>query len=93
MKKYSQFIKEAKPSYKIYCDLDGVLVGAHRAVGAQSEKHRPFHALGLGVEGFVHLEREIGHIVGDAHGEMGLGRVFLELVEHHLDHGRGEFLG
>ena len=26
MKRYGQFIKEAKPSYKIYCDLDGVLV-------------------------------------------------------------------
>ena len=35
----------------------------------------------------------MGHVVVDADGEMILGLIFAEFIEHRLDHRRGEFLG
>ena len=74
-------------------DLDRVLVGAHRAVRAQSVEQAALHGIGLGGEAVVHGKRGVGHIVVDTHGEVVLGCRLLEIVVHRLDHGRGEFLG
>ncbi len=35
----------------------------------------------------------MGDVVGDAHGEVVLGRHAVHVVEHGLDHGGGELLG
>ncbi len=73
-------------------DLDGVLVGPHGAVAAQAVEQRPDHVLGLGGEGRVVLQAGVGDVVVDADGEVVLGRRLRQLVEHRLDHGRGELL-
>ncbi len=46
-----------------------------------------------GTEVPVPGQAERGHVVEDADGEMALGPVGAELVEHGLGHGRGELLG
>ena len=75
-------------------DLDGVLVGAHRAVRAQAVEHAAHHALaGIGAEIRVPLQAGVGEVVDDADGEMILRLVFFQFVEHALDHARREFLG
>ena len=54
-------------------DLDGVLVGAHGAVGAQAEEDGAAHVLGLQLEVFVPGQGQAGDIVVDADGEAALG--------------------
>ena len=74
-------------------DLDGVLVGAHRAVGAQAPEVAADHVLALGLEGGVVGEREVGDVVVDAHREVALGAGVGQLVVDRLHHGRRELLG
>ena len=73
-------------------DLDGVLVRPHRAVTAQTVEQSPVYALRLGVEVWVVVQAGVGDIVVDAHGEVVLGLRLRQLVEHGLDHRRGELL-
>ncbi len=73
-------------------DLDGVLVGAHGAVGAEAEEHGIGDAGMADEERGVQIQAGVGDVVGDAHGEPVFGLVLFELVEDRLDHGRGEFL-
>ena len=74
-------------------DLDGVLVGAHGTVGAETVE------LALGGAGLhdgnLALDREglEGHVVHDADGEVGLGLLHVQVVEHGDDLGRGGVLG
>ena len=74
-------------------DLNGVLVGAHGAVGA----HAPDLHVGLtgggGVDLLEHRQRGEGHIVHDAHGEVVLGRLLLQVLVHRQDLARGGVLG
>ncbi len=72
-------------------DLDGVLVGADRAVGTQAEEHR-FAARGVRqFEVVVPGERAVGDVVDDADGE-AVARAVREHREHRQCHRRGEFL-
>ena len=74
-------------------DLDGVLVGAHGAIGPQAVEHGPEGVGVFGVEAGVHLQGVVGHVVRDAHRDMVFGRGGGQVVEHRLHHGGGEFLG
>ena len=71
-------------------DLDGVLVGADRAVGAEAVEHRRRHVLRLGPERRIPRERRVRHVVDDADGEMALRLVLGDLVEDRLHHRRRE---
>ena len=74
-------------------DLDGILIGAHGAVGAEAEEHGPRHVVRF--RGIIFIIREAGaqYVVVDADGEMILGSVQSQVVIDALDHGGGEFLG
>ena len=63
-------------------DLDGVLVGAHGAVGAQAPELTRGGAgrSGIGILGGV--QRQMGHIVHNADGEALLGLVLLHVAVH-----------
>ncbi|KAF5044330.1 hypothetical protein DSECCO2_492900 [anaerobic digester metagenome] len=74
-------------------DLDGFLVGADGAVGAQAPE-LALHGAGRGGVGEGrHVEGGVGHIVVDADIEMMLGLGDQHIVINGLDHGRGELLG
>ncbi len=73
-------------------DLDGIFVRAHRAVRAQTVKHRANHIVGFGREFRVHRQAGVGNVVGNADGEMIFRLLLLEIVEHRLDHRGREFL-
>ena len=74
-------------------DLDGVLVGADGAVRAQTVEHAGHGAGRCSVDGLAQLQRGVGHVVGDAHGEVVLRLVLGQVVVHSLDHGGVELLG
>ena len=74
-------------------DLDGVLVRAHGAVGAEAVEHAGDQAFGAGVDLLAQLEGGAGHIVDDADGEVVLGLVLGKVVIDGLDHGGVELLG
>ena len=74
-------------------DLDGVLVGTHRTVGAQAEEFALIGALLHDGDFFLERERLEGHVVHDADGEAVLGFAELEIVEHGDDLGRAGILG
>ena len=75
-------------------DLDRVLVGADRAVGAQAVEHGADHVVRSRCRTSGRQSRlSVGHIVVDADGEMVLGPGLRQFVEDGLDHGRREFLG
>ena len=74
-------------------DLDGVLVGADRAVRAEAVEHALEAAGLLDGPGRVHGEAGVGHVVVDAHREVVLGGIGVEVVEYSLDHRRRELLG
>ncbi len=73
-------------------DLDRVLVGADRAVGAKAEEHGPHHVIGLGRERIVVDQTGVGDIVVDADGEVVLHHRLGQLVIDSLDHRRRELL-
>ena len=73
-------------------DLDGVLVGAYGAVGAEAVELAGDGALGGRVDGGAERQAEIGHVVDDAHGEVVLGLGLAEVVVDGLDHGGIELL-
>ena len=74
-------------------DLDGVLVGAHGAVGTQSVEDGA-HGLGIfGRERGVNFQAGVGDVVHDAHHEVVARRGLQHFVEHRLHHRGGEFLG
>ena len=74
-------------------DLEGVLVGAHGAVGAEPEEKGPENVLPLHLEGIVEGQAGSGHIVVDADRKMVLRRRSREVVEDGLDHGGSKLLG
>ena len=74
-------------------DLDGVLVGADGAVGAEAEELALHGAGGHGVDVSADLKGEVGHVVFDADSEVVLGRGHEHIVVDGLTHGRSEFLG
>ena len=73
-------------------DLDGVLVGAYRAVGAEPEEHRAEHVVRFGGERRVHRQARLRHVVGDADREVIARSRGGQFVEDRLRHGRREFL-
>ena len=73
-------------------DLDGVLVGADRAVRAVAPELAADRAGELGVEDGAHGDGGVGDVVVDADGE-AVGRRAVEVIVDGLDHGRREFLG
>ncbi len=73
-------------------DLDGVLVGADRAVRTEAEEDRPQGLRRLDVERRVVGQAGAGDVVGDADGEPGAGPFPRQLGEHPGDHARGELL-
>ena len=60
-------------------DLDGVLVGADGAVAAQTPELALDGAFRGGVGGDLLVQRQVGHIVHDADGELVLGGVLSQL--------------
>ena len=74
-------------------DLDGVLVGAHRAVGAEAEEDGAHAVVGVDVEVGVDRDRGVGHVVHDADREV-VARALAadELVEDRLHLRGGEVL-
>ena len=74
-------------------DLDGVLVGAHGTVAAQTPELALDGAGSCGVGAVLILgQGEIGHIVHDADGELTLHLVLLQLVIHGEHGGRRRIL-
>ena len=63
-------------------DLDGVLVGAHGAIGAHAPKLGAGLTGGRGVDLAGNRQRGIGHIVHNAHGEAVLGLILLQIIQH-----------
>ncbi len=62
-------------------DLDRVLVGTHRTVGAQTEEQR-FERAGLGQRDLLaHGQRTERHVVHDTHRELVFGFVHLQVGE------------
>ena len=74
-------------------DLDGVLVGADRAVRAQAVKQGAHNAVGLGGERCVVVEAGVADVVVNADGEVIFRLGLLQVVVDGLHHGRREFLG
>ena len=74
-------------------DLNGVLVGAHGAIGAQAEEQRAHRARDFGGELGIVIQAGVGDVVVDPDGEVILGRGLLQLVIDALHHGGREFLG
>ena len=73
-------------------DLDGILVGADRAVCSQTVEQGADHAVRLGGEGRVVVEAGVGDVVVDADGEVIFWLGLLQIVVDGLDHRRREFL-
>ena len=73
-------------------DLDGVLVGAHRSVGAQSVEESTNGAGLFSREAGIVGEAGVADIVVNADGEVILRRGLGQLVVDALDHGGREFL-
>src|SRR6185369_5294935 len=74
-------------------DLDGVLVGADGAVGAETEEHGFVGAIHGGAEGWRVLQAAVGDVFLDADHEVVLRFGFFQVVQDRFGHGRGEFLG
>ncbi len=75
-------------------DLDRILVGRHRAVGAEAIEDGGEVGVGCGgTESRVEGQRQAGDIVMDADREAPPGQGFGAGGENRGDHGRGEFLG
>ena len=73
-------------------DLDGVLVRADRAVGAEAPELAADRALRLGQKRRAHGQGQVRHIVHDADGEVILRLVEQQVVEHCLELGGGRVL-
>ena len=71
---------------------DGVLVGAHGAVAAQTPQLAADLA-GMGQLNLLVVQRGIGHIIIDADGEVVLGSLLLQVVVHSNDLAGGGVLG
>ena len=63
-------------------NLDGVLVGTHGTVGTHAPELGAGLAGGSGLNLLRQRQRGVSHIVHDADGEVVLGYVLLEIVEH-----------
>src|SRR5262245_20364403 len=66
-------------------DLDGVLVGPHRAVRAQSIKQSAYRLRRLGREVGIVVQAGVGNVVLDTNREMVFAGLFLELFKDALD--------
>ena len=73
-------------------DLDAVVIGAHRSIGAQSIEQAAHDTGWFQIEGWVNLQAGLSHIVGNANGEMVLGCGLVQLIIDSLDLRRGKFL-
>ena len=73
-------------------DLHAVLVGAHRAVGAEAVEHRLYQVGRLDPECRIRCQAGMRHVVVDADGEAVAGLAAAEFVEHRLRHRRVEVL-
>ena len=75
-------------------DLDRRLVRPDGAIGAEPEEHGLHLAGRPGVaDGAVGFQRQARHVVVDAHGEVRLGSLGRQLVEHAGHVGRPDLLG
>ena len=74
-------------------DFNGVFVRAYRTVGTQAPELAGAGALGGGVGIFLHLQRQLGHIVFDADGELFLGAGRLHVAVNGNDLAGGGVLG
>ena len=74
-------------------DLDGVLVRAHGAVGAETPELGADGAFWGGHNGLACGKGGSGHVINDPEGEVILGRVEAEVVEDGLDVGGSRILG
>jgi hypothetical protein len=74
-------------------DLDGVLVGAHGAVAAQTPELCGYGARRRGVRRAFFIQGQVGHIVVDAHGEAAAGLVLFKLPVDREYIRRGRVLG
>ena len=74
-------------------DLSGVLVSAHRTIGAQTPDLAGHGVGGLGDERLMDIQRQVSHIVVDADGEQVLAAFILHVVEHGLHLGGCHVLG
>ena len=74
-------------------DLDRVLVGADRAVGAEPVEQRRRHIVGLGAERRIPRQRQVRHVVDNADREVVLGLVLARCSSKTaFDHRRRELL-
>ena len=74
-------------------NLDGVLIGAHGAIRAESPEHSSGDIVRFDVERWIVVDAGEGYVVLDARGEVVLWAVFLHLIEDTFDHRGCEFLG
>ena len=73
-------------------DLDRVLVGTHRAVGAQAIEQGARGLRPLRTETWVVINTGMGYIIYNADSEMLFGRLFIHCGKDAGDHRRGKFL-
>ena len=74
-------------------DLDAVLVGTDGAVGTQAIEHGLIGLqVHIGTEAPVPVQAQVGDVVVDTDGEGMLRLGLFQLVQHRLDHARGELL-
>ena len=75
-------------------DLNGVLVGTHRTVGAETPELAGDGALRLRQQCRAQRQGQVGHIVLNADGEVILGRIQQQVIIHRLQlDGRGILAG
>ena len=70
-------------------DLDGVLVGANRTVGAETPELAAEYAFRRSVDLLGSLKRGSSYVVDDSNSEVGFRSVLVEVVEDCLHNGRG----
>ena len=74
-------------------DLGGVLVGAHGAVGPQAPELAGYGVGGLGDEGLLHIQTQVGHVVHHADGKHLPGLRRVHIVIDRLQLGGSHVLG
>ena len=73
-------------------NLDGVLVGTHRAIGAEPIENSAYCLRILRGKGRIIVQAGMSHVIVNAHGEVVPGAVLCHFVEDALDHAGREFL-
>ncbi len=67
-------------------DFDGILVGPHGSISAQTPELAPHGALGGWIDLFTQREGRMAHIVHNTHGKMILGTFGAQVIKNRFNH-------